>query len=481
VTLGRHIAFAPGHFAPDTREGQSLLGHELAHVVQQAGGTPGPQFASPGQATQGHESQASAAAATALVGGMAGSLSRVVPAPQTDSGPMCVAGEPKSSTVAQPEPQVCRADPPMSHGPLMSSAPAALLPQAGTTAERTAAFKSMVLTTAVLRLRGNQSNLAQWSTLVMNTIPKQDLAATGLLQTGGSGAYFELQDIHDPQLRELRANQAEGRFRACTGCHLETRIRGSQAERQAIGGVEWATPNEQRRAAWGQQPQVPAFTPFDPARGFTPAGPGYHPAPGTAEGRLNRLFPDPSAVPAQLSRASVILAALGPDHYKVLPQDILDMLGTSTPDALRCRIDAAIAERSRGYGELTVRIQSGRMGQQGALGPRRGHHRRGPLRGRPAADPLPADLGAGTRYRGSAGHRPRPLRSCDRARDDRDRPVLPARHRRRRRHRPTAPGGRRHDGPWRLPRRRTRPAGHRQRRRPAVICEPGRRCSAAGT
>jgi hypothetical protein len=36
-TLGSDIHFAPGHFAPSTDRGQWLLGHELAHVVQQRG------------------------------------------------------------------------------------------------------------------------------------------------------------------------------------------------------------------------------------------------------------------------------------------------------------------------------------------------------------------------------------------------------------------------------------------------------------
>lgn len=37
-TQGNHIHFAPGQFNPDTRSGQALLGHELAHVMQQRQG-----------------------------------------------------------------------------------------------------------------------------------------------------------------------------------------------------------------------------------------------------------------------------------------------------------------------------------------------------------------------------------------------------------------------------------------------------------
>ncbi len=36
-TLGSHIAFAPGLFAPETASGQRLIAHELTHVLQQRG------------------------------------------------------------------------------------------------------------------------------------------------------------------------------------------------------------------------------------------------------------------------------------------------------------------------------------------------------------------------------------------------------------------------------------------------------------
>lgn len=37
-TQGSEIHFAPGRYAPNTREGQELLGHELTHVIQQRQG-----------------------------------------------------------------------------------------------------------------------------------------------------------------------------------------------------------------------------------------------------------------------------------------------------------------------------------------------------------------------------------------------------------------------------------------------------------
>jgi hypothetical protein len=37
-TVGHNIVFGTGRFAPGTHEGRRLIAHELAHVVQQAGG-----------------------------------------------------------------------------------------------------------------------------------------------------------------------------------------------------------------------------------------------------------------------------------------------------------------------------------------------------------------------------------------------------------------------------------------------------------
>ncbi len=36
-TVGNHVAFGPGQYAPHSPAGQRLLAHELAHVVQQGG------------------------------------------------------------------------------------------------------------------------------------------------------------------------------------------------------------------------------------------------------------------------------------------------------------------------------------------------------------------------------------------------------------------------------------------------------------
>lgn len=172
-------------------------------------------------------------------------------------------------------------------------------------------------------------------------IPAGDLSALGLVQSGGGGAYLEMQGIHDPLIREIRANQAIGRFRACTGCHLESRVWGTRAERQALGGRKWLSPSEQ---------------------GFLPGG--YRPAPGSTEERLHQLFPNPELAQQAMRRVRPILAVLGPEGYQVLPGAILAELEAGRFESLRARISTAIAGRSHDYGELIQRIRDGRVGYE---------------------------------------------------------------------------------------------------------------------
>jgi hypothetical protein len=63
-TLGPKVVFGRGQFAPETAKGRELLGHELAHVVQQSRGGA----AMPGPANRGLESEADQAASLAARG-----------------------------------------------------------------------------------------------------------------------------------------------------------------------------------------------------------------------------------------------------------------------------------------------------------------------------------------------------------------------------------------------------------------------------
>lgn len=74
-TVGRDVAFAPGQYRPGTPEGDRLIGHELAHVVQQAGGAGAVQGSGLGE--DGFEAEADRAADAALSGAPVYTLSPV--------------------------------------------------------------------------------------------------------------------------------------------------------------------------------------------------------------------------------------------------------------------------------------------------------------------------------------------------------------------------------------------------------------------
>lgn len=59
-TWGSDIHFAPGHYNPHSMQGQQLLGHELAHVVQQRAGRVSNPFGSGTAVVQDHALEAEA-------------------------------------------------------------------------------------------------------------------------------------------------------------------------------------------------------------------------------------------------------------------------------------------------------------------------------------------------------------------------------------------------------------------------------------
>ena len=73
-TVGTHIAFAPGAFAPGTARGDRLLAHELAHVVQGDGAAPRLDDLALSAPDAAHEVEAEAAADAVAAGGAAPAL-----------------------------------------------------------------------------------------------------------------------------------------------------------------------------------------------------------------------------------------------------------------------------------------------------------------------------------------------------------------------------------------------------------------------
>uniref|UniRef100_UPI003F492E25 eCIS core domain-containing protein n=1 Tax=Cupriavidus necator TaxID=106590 RepID=UPI003F492E25 len=356
--LGPRIAFGAGEYRPDTGEGRRLLGHELAHVVQDVG-------AADSEPVIRRDPPSSSSSPLSL-------------ASSADAPQVCSA---ESQTETPATPQVCMA-------PAQDPANPTVLNLTGSLDERIASFKELVKTTAIHRLLSNKRNLGMWADLVGDTIPAEDIAALGMTQSGASRPYFELQEMRDPLMRELRARQAFGEFRACTGCHLETQISGSRSEREALSLEPWATPSELRAgirppsrletlASQMGQPDLAAFFP-DAAPAASPtagaqatrpvsglAAPSlYHPPGGSAEASLHRLFPDPAATREALTRAGPIMQALGPQGYQVLPEGMLDTLQSGTAQEIREQILAAIATRQENYDELIGKIRANEVGYE---------------------------------------------------------------------------------------------------------------------
>lgn len=106
-TRGEEIHFAPGKYSPRSREGQELLGHELAHVVQQrAGRVALPRGKGPPiNADPGHESEAEEMgkrAASNLKATAVGSGSRDG-GQGTRGGAIQRAGDPSLSNLTRPQ------------------------------------------------------------------------------------------------------------------------------------------------------------------------------------------------------------------------------------------------------------------------------------------------------------------------------------------------------------------------------------------
>lgn len=105
-TVGRHVAFGRGRYAPATAVGRQLLAHELAHVVQQGaapfdGDPRGVPIAPAGTA---HEQQADRAADAVLAGRDAGVVALAAPASLARRGPMPVPVRPPMVRPAPPRP-----------------------------------------------------------------------------------------------------------------------------------------------------------------------------------------------------------------------------------------------------------------------------------------------------------------------------------------------------------------------------------------
>lgn len=411
-THGNDIVFAAGHYQPETRAGRRLLAHEITHVLQQRGNSD------------------------------SGIVARE-PVCSMDDADAYSSEDYYSTANMEDEALECRADddtPVLEEGldfasvdvsalsdyellihyrsnsAWLANNPMVLLewverddyqqrlqveieqrPTVATVAgvstdgkeqdldTRVAAFKGMVKMMAKHRLHGNRRSLEMWRNLVENQISNVAFRVAGFSKSGGMRAYREMQDERNPMVRELRAEQAYGRFRACSGCHFEVKARDA-AHDMPQWGNEWLSPNEQRQ---GVEPPGPDFTPFmysslfdtsdfntdaaptsfpmewlNAAAAAEPVAPSgiYSPPAGSVEARLNTEFPNPEELEEMVAAIQPLLDQLGEGGYQVIPDDMFEQ--TDSPEEiaeLRQQIMSLIDERMQGFMELTRMIDSGEV------------------------------------------------------------------------------------------------------------------------
>lgn len=243
---------------------------------------------------------------------------------------------------------------------------------------RVASFKRLVLTTAKLRLDGNRDNLAKWADSVDAQISDETFNTLGLMQSGGLRPYLEMQDERNPEVRELRAHQAMGEYRLCTGCHMEKEARGRMQPRV---GPDWLSPNERRGGVqpsdpcYGNDPRVHPPTSTDSfnagsslllqyleTSSSASAPIPYNPPSGSMEARVNEMFPDPAFTQEAYFALQPIVEVLGPSGYRVLPDHILNRLRNGGDiRSIRDDIISAIADRKKDFAALKKKIDEGEV------------------------------------------------------------------------------------------------------------------------
>ena len=230
-------------------------------------------------------------------------------------------------------------------------------------AHRVAAFKRTVKAAGQVRMAENRKALAEWRTFLENKLtPKQvektvyaqevrDLQMTAKKEGGRTlDAYDEAVSTANPLRREKAVGQVRGKYRACTGCHLDVQADNLEKENPGLknsGLEDWTPINtvlQQNAAAEGQTP--------------TPRPVGLR-STGTEGLDKKSEIHDPShpgatAASAALAAIQPFLEILGPGHYDVLPADIL--LQRADPNVLLAAIATHIERRRAAYAKFAEHI-----------------------------------------------------------------------------------------------------------------------------
>jgi Domain of unknown function (DUF4157) len=234
-TLGNHIAFASGQYAPGSTEGRRLLAHELAHNVQQGGG--------------------------------AGAVASRKPVVQRQAATQVTT--PTSAPAASLASRVA------AFQRLVKNAGKLRLAENMRALEQWRQFLQQQLTPAQVETQVHAEEIRSLlDRAAHNGLPETELAEQWLR-------------THGANRRWVIEQQIEGRYRACTGCHAAVRADALDWARAEQSG-QARTPLEQLRAGPDQGPR-PSF-----AQGEQVAiteQPGVFPRVAQAQERINAIQP----------------------------------------------------------------------------------------------------------------------------------------------------------------------------------------------
>lgn len=400
-TVGRHVVFDTGRYAPMSATGRTLLAHELTHVVQQSAApetadTPAVASSGPARLQRQEVPQPAAAVVTSVqiscsdrrivfntsngvysyaltecsvpVGSYnvgvhaAGATVRFEFGAALGSGqafrfgfrvdfgqanPVTLIGTQRQVAV-----EVVEHLPAMLAEASHAATPAATVTAApASMATRLIAFKQLIKNAGKVRLEQNSRALEQWRQFLRNELTPRQIQGQvhaeevrSLVDRAEHAGQAELS-VADQWLQTPGANrrwvmeqQIEGRFHACTGCHAAVQADALDRTR-AEHGVIARTPLQQLSGI-----DASAARP-DSTQGETLprlTHPGMFPAVTQATDRVNAVQP--------------YLRVLGPGGYHVLPPETLG--STASPSQLLADIEARITGRQAGYSEFMRRIDA---------------------------------------------------------------------------------------------------------------------------
>jgi hypothetical protein len=270
-------------------------------------------------------------------------------------------------------------------------------------------FKQLVLNVAKSRLYNNRYNLDQWHALVESQFTATELKAQvqaaeaqrleQIAEAQGGLAlstFVTWTGTENPLQRLVQEEQIQGRWRACTGCHMQVYAWNWGLE-HPHAGPEWQSPAQQltsdvaamereQSPPTGTGPSLtPALSPEDRAlltawiagqpSPSAPAGqpaapvPKAEPQPATPSGQGRQQTTGPGVgqaeavtqgqVRAAIERIQPIVQQLGPDGYQVLPVSSLSIGSGMTAADVRAYVLGHIDLRQMQYLELIRRIDAG--------------------------------------------------------------------------------------------------------------------------